>query len=162
MTKDSLGDRIKTNYEDAYRIHLPKRMPVILRCDGKNFHSITKHLPKPFDPTLCDIMDRTAKYLCENMQGAKLAYVQSDEISILVTNYDQLTTDSWFDNNLQKMVSIASALASSYFTASSTRLFSELKLIQFDARAFVVPKEEVNNELEKLEENIKDSDSVEN
>ncbi len=144
-SKDSLGDRMKSSYEDAYRIHLPRRMPVIVRYDGKSFHSYTRGCKKPIDQDLVDCMNETAIYVCKNVQGCKLGYVQSDEVSLLITNYDQLETNSYFDNNLQKIVSIISAMASSYFTSISAKIFGEIKLAQFDARAFVLPKEEVNN-----------------
>lgn len=143
--KDYLGDRIKENYEDAYRIILPKRMPVICRVDGKSFHSYTKGLARPFDQNLIDCMNETAIYVCKNVQGCKLAYLQSDEISFVITNYDELNTEAFFNNNLQKMVSIIAAMTSSYFTSISDRIFGKIKVAQFDARAFVVPKEEVNN-----------------
>jgi len=72
--KDSLGDRIKS-YEDAYRISLPIRMPVIIRLDGKAFHSYTKGLKRPVDESLVNAMNETAKYLCQNIQGCQIAYV---------------------------------------------------------------------------------------
>lgn len=144
-SKDSLGDRVKSYYEDAYRIHLPRRMPVMLRLDGKSFHSYTKGCQRPFDQNLIHCLNQTAKYVCDNIQGAKIAYIQSDEISILLNNYGEINTQSYFDNNLQKIVSVTAALASSYFTSVSDKIFGKIKLAQFDCRAFVVPKEEVNN-----------------
>lgn len=44
-----LEERMKSNYEHVYRIKLPKRMPVIIRLDGKAFHTFTQHMNKPFD-----------------------------------------------------------------------------------------------------------------
>jgi tRNA(His) guanylyltransferase len=145
MSKDNLGDRMKSFYEDAYRIHLPRRMPLIVRYDGKAFHSYTKGCKKPVDQKLVDCMNETAIYVCKNVQGCKVGYVQSDEVSLLITNYNDINTESYFDNNLQKIVSVISAMASSYFTSISDRIFGKIKLAQFDARAFVLPKEEVNN-----------------
>jgi tRNA(His) 5'-end guanylyltransferase len=142
--KDSLGDRIKA-YEDCYRVQLPQRMPVILRVDGKSFHNYTKGCKRPVDENLVNCMNETAKYLCENIQGAKLGYVQSDEISILLTNYETINTQSWFDNNLVKMVSISSALASAKFTSISDTIFGKPKMAVFDSRAFVVPVNDVCN-----------------
>jgi tRNA(His) guanylyltransferase len=157
MNKDSLGDRMK-KYEDAYRISLPIRMPVIIRVDGKAFHSYTKKCKKPIDEKLVQVMNDTAINLCQNIQGAKLAYVQSDEISILVNNFTSLDSQSWFDNNLQKMVSISAAIASTTFTANSWKIWfpkegaergkdslDYIKSALFDSRAFVLPKEEVCN-----------------
>lgn len=145
MTNDSLGDRMKS-YEDSYRISLPIRMPVIIRVDGKAFHTYTRNLKRPVDENLLYVMDQTATELCKAIQGAKLAYVQSDEISVLITNYEDLDTQAWFDNNLQKMVSISSSVAAATFTALSGRLFGGItRVALFDARAFIVPKEDVCN-----------------
>lgn len=158
MSKDSLGDRMKS-YEDSYRITLPIRMPIILRIDGKAFHTYTKGCKRPVDKGLVDCMDETAKYLCKNIQGAQVAYVQSDEISILLNNYQDIDTQSWFDNNLQKMVSISASMASVAFTMNSWRIWGYdeqdydgnecgnaiLKPAYFDSRAFVMPESDVCN-----------------
>jgi tRNA(His) guanylyltransferase len=118
MSNDSLGDRMKS-YEDAYRTKLPIRMPVIMRIDGRAFHTYTTGCRRPVDKGLVDCMNDTAIALCEEVQGCKLAYVQSDEISLLLTNYETVDTQSWFENNLQKMVSISAAVASVTFTQNS-------------------------------------------
>jgi tRNA(His) guanylyltransferase len=151
--KDSLGDRMKT-FEDSYRQHLPIRMPVIIRVDGAHFHSYTAKCKKPVDMGLVDCMNETAIALCETVQGCQLAYVQSDEISLLVTNYQDINTQSWFDNNLQKMVSVSASTASVAFTLNSYQIWGVvgvripepiIKPAYFDSRAFVLPKEEVCN-----------------
>ncbi len=161
MSNDSLGDRMKS-YEDAYRTHLPIRLPVIMRIYGKAFHSyvkgkspVGKEVEKPFDQGLFDCMNDTAIELCKEVQGCRLAYVQSDEISLLLTNYQTTDTQSWFDNNLQKMVSISAAVASVTFTQNSWKIWGIdesredpyylTKEAYFDSRAFIVPKEEVCN-----------------
>src|SRR3954468_24438904 len=110
MLKDSLGDRMKI-FENAFRHSLPIRMPVIIRVDGCHFHTYTKDCIKPFDDKLIHAMNAVAKYLCENIQGTQLAYVQSDEISLLVHNYKCINTSAWFDNNIQKMVSVSAGMA---------------------------------------------------
>lgn len=157
--KDTLGTRMKS-YENCYRAHLPIRLPVILRIDGKAFHTYTKGCKRPWDDNLVKCMNLTAMELCKRVQGCKLAYVQSDEISLLVTNYEGLDTQSWFDNNIQKMVSISAAIASVTFTTESWRIWGQdvcdstagelisnpiIKPAFFDSRAFILPKEEVNN-----------------
>ena len=161
MSNDSLGDRMKS-YEDCYRTHLPIRMPVIMRIDGKAFHSyvkgkspVGKEVEKPVDQGLVDCMNETAIELCKEVQGCRLAYVQSDEISLLLTNYQTTDTQSWFDNNLQKMVSISAAVASVTFTQLSWKIWGVdysnedpyylTKEAYFDSRAFVIPKEDVVN-----------------
>ena len=87
---ESIGGRMKDNYEDRYRIKLTRRTPVIVRLDGKAFHTLTRGCEKPFDAALQETMEGTAIELCKQMQGAKCAYVQSDEISILMTDFDNL------------------------------------------------------------------------
>ena len=114
--KDSLGDRMK-GYEDAFRIYLPKRIPLIIRVDGKAFHTFTRNLERPFDEDFMDIMLDTAIRLCIEIQGVKLAYWQSDEISLLITDYDTLMTQAPFDKNLQKLVSISASIATSTFNS---------------------------------------------
>ena len=160
--KDPLGDRMKDFYEDRTRYKLARRTNTIIRIDGKAFHTYTKGLQRPFDQGLMEDMNKTAEYLCQNIQGAKFGYVQSDEISILITDYDDITTHAWFDGNLQKMASIAASLATSKFNqlrmARSTWEGSDIagyleqddienfKLAHFDARVFQIPyQEEVIN-----------------
>lgn len=139
MNKDSIGNRMKNNYEDRYRIKLTRRMPVIIRLDGKAFHTLTKKCIKPFDPNFRGAMENVGISLLNYIQGAKCIYIQSDEISILLTDFDKLTTDAWFDYNLQKMTSISAAFASVKFS----EIFKQNGF--FDARCFNIPKEEVCN-----------------
>jgi tRNA(His) guanylyltransferase len=113
--KDELGDRIKSYYENRIRTYLPRRTYTIIRVDGKSFKNYTRGLARPFDEGFMEDMDATACYLCKNIQGAKFAFVQSDEISILLTDFDKIGTDAWFDGNIQKMVSVAASLATTEF-----------------------------------------------
>lgn len=173
MNKDSLGDRMK-QYENVTRLYLTKRMPLIIRIDGKAFHSFTKGFQRPFDEVLIKTMQETAKYLCENIEGCKLAYTQSDEISLLLTDYDQIETQPWFDKNLLKIVSISASMATLAFNRIFNNKVQEYKKhtpfygtqypidekdkkyiealdkatekgAMFDARCFSIPKEEVCN-----------------
>lgn len=137
-----LGDRIKTFYENRTKTFLPRRMITMIRLDGKSFSNWSKNLEKPFDDGFSDDMDATAVYLCENIQGAKFAYTQSDEITVVLTDFDTLNSQAWFDYNVQKMVSIAAGLATAKF--NQLRMFRgnynlDYKLACFDARVFQVP-----------------------
>lgn len=161
--KDNLGNRMKEYYENTYRLRLTRRTPVILRIDGRAFHTFTKGFDRPYDMPFQIAMWKTAKYLCENIQGAKFAYEQSDEISILLIDYDKLTTSAWFDNNIQKMVSVASSMATMAFNQaffSETlqaykkgfcdeekyeRYQNKFFTATFDARVFNIPESEVCN-----------------
>jgi len=142
--KTSLGDRMKI-YEGAFRQSLPIRMPVILRIDGKAFHTYTASCERPFDERLISAMDNVGIALCEQIQGAQIAYVQSDEISVLVHNYKRFSSTPWFENQIQKMVSVSASIAAGYMTALSPTIFGETKIAAFDARAFVLPESEVCN-----------------
>lgn len=143
--KDSLGDRMK-NYENSFKFVLPSRLPVILRVDGKAFHTYTKNCQKPFDFNLMEVMNLTAIELCKEIQGAQIAYIQSDEISILIHGYKNLNSQSWFNNEIQKMVSISAAIASSTFTANSGLIWNgKIKSAYFDSRIFIIPESEVCN-----------------
>ena len=113
--KDSLGDRMKENYENRAKTYLVRRMPVIIRLDGKAFHTFTKAFKKPYDEIFHNTMNATMQYLCENIQGCKVGYTQSDEITLLLTDYDTLTTDAWFGYGVQKMCSVAASMATLAF-----------------------------------------------
>lgn len=172
--KDSLGDRMKS-YEGISRIYLTKRVPVIIRIDGKAFHSFTKGFRRPFDEILIKAMQETAKYLCKNIMGCKIAYTQSDEISLLLEDYERVETQPWFENNLQKIVSVSASMATmafnrafadavnerySYYTGINAdewtgsteefdklfdNYFAKIGTAMFDSRVFILPKEEVCN-----------------
>lgn len=155
--KDALGERMKSFYENITRTYLPRRTYTIIRIDGKAFHTYTKGLKRPFDEDLIGDMDKTAIYLCKNIPGAKLAFVQSDEISIVVTDFDTLQTQAWYDGNIQKIVSISASMATSKFNQLRTlHLFGQvacevsfpclsledfeaMKLAEFDSRTFTIP-----------------------
>lgn len=172
--KDALGDRMKGFYEDRYRIYLTRRMPVIIRVDGNCFHTFCKNLNKPFDTLFMRAMQDTCYDLCKNIQGCTGGYVQSDEISLLLIDYDTVDTDAWFDYNLQKICSLAAARATMTFNKCVSKTIEEIKFnidwcrenapedlntcfneytqwdnkqykAMFDARAFNIPKEEVCN-----------------
>ena len=165
MNRDSLGDRMKS-YENITRTYLPSRMPIIIRIDGKAFHTFTKGFKKPFDDVLMRAMEETTAVLCRDIEGIKVAYTQSDEISLLITNNDTWETQPWFGNNLQKMASVAASIATlafnrafwhevnmlnnDYLNMEGTELLNVYchaceKGATFDARVFVLPADEVCN-----------------
>lgn len=165
----TLEQRMK-DYENVNRFYLTRRTPMIIRIDGRAFHTFCKGLKKPYDKVFAESMQATTLNLCKNIEGCKLAYTQSDEISLLLTDYDELETQAWFDKNLQKIVSISASLATLYFNKSfkdlsdswcdnyyqiwntskeDDKYFETLCNRQFtatfDSRAFCLPKEEVAN-----------------
>lgn len=167
---DDLGIRMKEFYEQIPKTKLMRRTPVIIRLDGKAFHTFTRGFDKPFDEILIKAMQETTKYLCENIQGCVLGYTQSDEITLVLVDYKKLNSEAWFDYEVQKMCSVAASMATMAFnkafshevTAQSKRLYTEYleendasyietleiamyKGAMFDARCFNIPKEEVTN-----------------
>lgn len=146
MSKDTLGDRIKERYENRTRTLLPRRTYTIIRVDGKAFHTWTKKMDRPFDNELMSVMDLVAATMCEEIQGAQFAYVQSDEISILLTDFEKITTEAWFNGNIQKMVSVSASIATAKFNDATLDLFLNQKiekfhnmdLALFDSRVFTI------------------------
>lgn len=134
-SKDSLGDRMK-RYEAVTSTKLNPRSYTIIRLDGKAFHTFTKGLLRPWDPAITETMETTMLYLCKNIQGVKYGYYQSDEISLVLTDFDTFETSPWFDNKIQKMVSVAASLATAKFNQEWN---ASNKLAIFDARVFNVP-----------------------
>jgi tRNA(His) guanylyltransferase len=138
-----LGDRMKA-YENVWRFYLPIRMPLIIRVDGKAFHTFTRKCAKPFDGTLANTMIVAAQGLLQEVQNSRMAYVQSDEISILLVDYDNFNTEQWFGGNLQKVVSVSASIATAIFNVEWNKYHNDVTAM-FDSRAFVLPREEVTN-----------------
>ena len=148
-----LGKRMK-NYEFVTRNYLTCRTPVIVRIDGKAFHTFTKGLEKPYDTNLMRLMQDTTLSLCEQVEGCKLGYTQSDEISLLLTDWNKNETQAWFQNNLSKIISITASITTLEFNknililglcGTDTVWQDKVMKALFDSRAFNLPKEEVCN-----------------
>lgn len=158
---DELGKRMKEYYEAIPKTKLMRRTPVIIRLDGKAFHTFTRGFNRPFDEVLIKSMQETMKYLCKNIQGCVLGYTQSDEITLVLVDYQKLNSEAWFDYEVQKMCSVAASMATMAFnrffreemnkdiTIPSVRYNWYIAAINkgamFDARCFNIPKEEVTN-----------------
>lgn len=142
MTRpDPLGDRMK-QYEAATRFVLPRRTYTVVRVDGKSFHTFLRHASKPWDQNVVWAMIETAKQLCRTLDGAVLAYTQSDEISVIMQDFENNGTQPWFGGVVQKMVSIAAATATSAFTAEYSQRTDPGDWptpALFDARVFTIP-----------------------
>ena len=164
---DELGTRMKEFYEGVPKTRLVRRMPVAIRLDGKAFHTFTRGFEKPFDEVLGKSMRETMKYLCENIQGCVLGYTQSDEITLILVDYQNLNSCAWFDYEVQKMCSISASMATMAFNKFFTKNVNYFEMTHehddtineycttlvnaaekgamFDARCFNIPKEEVCN-----------------
>lgn len=172
MDRSDLAERMK-GYEKRNRYYLQRRMPVILRLDMRAGHSFTKGFERPFDEVFIKSMQETAQYLCENIQNCKLSYQQSDEITLLLVDYDKLNTNCFFDYRVDKLCSIAASMATMAFNNIFSKYVKEFDLelayndngidteenrklweiykkainkgAMFNARCFNIPKEEVTN-----------------
>lgn len=137
---DDIGDRFKA-YERCWDFSLPRRMPLVIRVDGRAFHGLK--LEKPFDAHFFARMGHTATALCKEIQGSVLAYYQSDEISIIARDDMQPNTQPWVGKRLSKVLSLSAAIASAAFNERW-----DFESRHFDARAFVLPDlSEVTNYL---------------
>ena len=122
---------MKENYEARFKFKLLRRTPVIIRVDGKAFHSFTRGFNKPFDRVLSNAIDRTMKMMCENIQGCVFGYAQSDEITLVMNDYSKLTSCAWFDNEVQKMCSVSASMATSYFNRMFADEFGKFQKLVF-------------------------------
>ena len=165
---DELGKRMKEFYEIVPKTKLMRRCPVVVRIDGKSFHTFTRGFQKPFDEILIQSMQETMKYLCRNVQGCVLGYTQSDEISLILVDYKKLNSSAFFDYEVQKVCSTTASMATMAFNKIfnentldfiSPEIFEDEKIkkiaashaeavrkgAMFDSRCFNIPKEEVTN-----------------
>ena len=139
--KDSLWDRMKW-YEDVNRNYLMKNSNVIIRLDWKSFHTFTRWLDRPFDNDLIETMKNVTIELSKKIPWFKIAYIQSDEISILINDLDTIQTQWWFDYNINKINSICASMATAYFN----KLWNKTnKIAMFDCRCFNIPREDISN-----------------
>lgn len=133
LTHDDLGTRMKEFYEHVPRFRLTRRTPVAIRLDGKAFHTFTRGFERPFDERFGKAMRETMKYLCENIQGCVLGYTQSDEITLILIDYQTLTTEAWFNYEIQKMCSVSASMATMAFNK-----FFEDEFVEWNLKAFPI------------------------
>lgn len=161
MATTDIAKRMR-RYEEPFNQTLPQRMPVLIRVDGKAFHTFCRKFQKPWDSVMRRAMDAAAIAICEEAQGACCAYLQSDEITILLVSYRRFNSQPWLGNRVSKMVSIAASIA----TRAFNQYFEDQSFAEpycgargcFDARVFVVPREDVTNAfVERQQDAIRNS-----
>lgn len=101
--------------ERAVESQVPENSYVVMRLDGKAFHTFTKGFERPYDKTFAETMNRVAEHLADTVTGTLFAYVQSDEISVVFSDLATPETQMWLGGRLQKMVSVAAANATAKF-----------------------------------------------
>lgn len=157
----SLSDRMLKNYENVTRFYLPRRSYFVLRLDQRAGHTYTRHLQKPYDKDYSRDINKAAIELCKQVQGFNVCFCQSDEVSILFTDFQELTSEPWFGGNIQKISSVSASIMAAEFNklrfqrvyekernqkillnkddADFIKLnFDDFKLAGFDARVFSI------------------------
>lgn len=158
---ESLGSRHK-EYEDAYDLKITRRLPVIIRCDGRSFHSLTKKLNKPYCSKMLNLMATTMIHSAMEIDGIIFAYQQSDEITFVLRNDLSLDSEPWFKNRIQKLVSVTSSIVTLAFMKNLVMMEGPPEIVgdaTFDARVFAVPSisEAANNLIFRQQDCIKNS-----
>lgn len=151
------------DYENIMKNYLDETAPVVIRLDMRAGHSFCKKFARPFDNVFSESMKAAAKQLAEQVPGCRLAYVQSDEISLVLNGMNEHGQyHILFDGAVEKLVSITASIATLGFNKAYADIISKLEdegvdvsvyipkvwQAQFDSRAFNLPDvEEVRNYL---------------
>lgn len=53
--------------------------------------------------------------LCQSIQGCVFGYTQSDEITLILVDYETFSQEAWLNYEIQKMVSTAASMTTMYF-----------------------------------------------
>ena len=135
-------------YRDLVDYRLMPNSYIMVMIDGKNFSKLVKNkFEKPFDDWFISTMDKTATHLCKEIQNCVCAFVQSDEISLIIK--DNTLTSSPFDGRLCKLQSVIPSIATSFFNKEIIKrnLIAGMKIDEitnmpdycFDCKAWAVP-----------------------
>lgn len=139
MSNLKLKERVAI-YEDAAKYKLLPKLPVIICVNGRSFSKSTSLLEKPFSVSFAECMYSTLGRLVQEIDGAILGYCFNDEIVIVARNDQSLDTSPWFDNDIQKISSAVSSIATVQFNNCVNA--NELNLIGdalFTANVYAVP-----------------------
>lgn len=158
----TLEERMK-EYEACYSLKIPPRTYTIIRLDGKGFSKYTKMFNKPFDDNLSNVMDVATIELCKYL-NPKFAYTQSDEISLVFTDIENIDSELVFDGKVQKLCSISASKVTAAFNKTMLKILASFKYTPeelllkittgdfpeidavFDSRVFIIPDfREVSN-----------------
>lgn len=138
-----IGDELKALEQIEAGRKADNLKPLMVRLDGKAFHTLTKGLIRPFDIRLSNLMIDTTKYLVEQTQ-AIIGYTQSDEISLYYENSEELQS-YLFNGKYQKLCSVLAGMASAYFSKELSLRIPEKSdtLGIFDCRVWNVDTHEL-------------------
>lgn len=135
----SLSDRIRS-YQDLSDIQLMKRLPIVIILNGRSFNKLTSLLEKPFSTDFAQLMISSMVKLCLEIDGIIFAYTFNDNIVLALRNDQTETTDAWYNNRIQSMVSAAASLATLEFNKiKNTKDINLLGDAIFTGKVFAVP-----------------------
>lgn len=159
MSVLTLKDRI-ASYIDTSTFKLLNRLPIIITINGRSFSKITSLLEKPFALSFAECICSTLFKLSHEIEGAVFGYSFNDEIIIIARNDQHLDTSPWYDNNIQKISSVVSSMATLHFNNYANSI--DLNLMGepvFSTNIFNVPNitEAINVMIYKQQQNIQNS-----
>lgn len=128
------------NLEREAEHRLPSEGFTVFRLDGVNFKRVTGELEKPFSVPFEEAMNAATVAVLQGVfPQALIAYVGSDEISVIISN----EFETPYAGRVEKLLSVAAG----YATAGFNRSLSDLKnLALFDARVLTFDDEALVHE----------------
>jgi tRNA(His) guanylyltransferase len=141
IDKSAIAVRQK-RLEHAGRVYFPARTYTVARFDGRSFHGYAANMTRPYDTRLIEAMREAMRAICNEASGCVLGYCQSDEITIVMTDFASEGTEAWFGGSKSKIESVGASIVSGAFNAAAARLFGDElggKIAAFDGRAWAVP-----------------------
>jgi tRNA(His) guanylyltransferase len=156
MNNLKLRDRIES-YQSLSDYKLLPRLPLIIVVNGRGFSKLTQLLNKPYCPKFAECMFSTMTRLCTEVEGVLFSYCHNDEIILIVRNDHHVDTMPWYDNRIQKICSITSAIATTHFNQCAERLQLDLTGDAiFTSQIFAVPNiaEAINTLVYKQQQNF--------
>jgi tRNA(His) guanylyltransferase len=133
-----LREKVDLYIQSSTQKMLPK-LPVIITISGRGFAKLTALLDKPYSEPLAKALCATLSYLVKEIDGAVFGYQYDDELIIITRNDQTNDTQPWYNNDSQKLASIAASIATLHFNDYVKA--NDIPIIEptFYAKAFVVP-----------------------
>lgn len=151
-----LKDRIDS-YQETSDFKLLNKLPLIISINGRSFTKTTSIIDKPYCTKFAESMLSATLKLCLEIEGSVFSYQHNDEIVIVAKNDQSIETESWYDNKIQKICSVASSIATSAFKTHASQL--NLNIVGepiFTTQVFTVPNlsEAINTLIYKQQQNF--------
>lgn len=150
----SLSDRIGS-YQELSDHQLMRRLPIIIVLNGRSFSKLSSLVDKPFSVDFMELMIATMARLCLEVDGVVFAYTFNDQIVMALRNDQTVSTEAWYNNKIQAIVSATASLATLEF--NKTKEVKDIKLLGdavFTAKTFAVPNiMELTNTIIHMQQN---------